>query len=881
MQTEILDQFDTARAKAAGERLRPRSAGIGQLIRSVLWIVVIALMVGRYALAARSSTLQQEAQQAQKGVLHHEALRLRIEAVWYARTALWPFLFAAERAAYATHLASLAKGYYNVGDLQRAIAFEREAERFAQSAGDNELLAQIRISQASLRLALDPDGAKQAYLEALDLYERERDLSADPSIHLRLADCALAGRDFAGALAEVEKAAAIAPADYDVAMKKVEVLTSLGRDADALTIFNPTLLPQIGRPALPEPQYTSRRYDWNFALSAGGSDAYPRIGADLALRLGLAKEAETFVWGLKPVVGSEIMQSPDVIAEYYARVGWLREVQKKPAEAVEYFLRAIQWLEEYRNRLPDELRAHFFAKDVFTLPYRHLAAALGQLPAGAEPVPAVRTFGRTNLEAAVYFAEATKARAFMEQVASRGRGAAGALSEEFATQEEARIAERRARQQGLEEAIAKGGFTPLTMTKTGWKVADPSSAVIEAQRRLVEANHAWQLFEDELYRRFPRYAALKYPRPVPLSEVPIADDEVVLEYALSDRESVLFLLEGKTRREVIILPVGASRVREMVADYLAPIREGGASPKEDLGPVLFDTLLAPALARISPGRRLIIVPDGVLWTLPFEILPAGRGATRVSDAWSITYSPSLAILALNRLTSAPQPTEPFFGLGDVAFGSESAGKTGGRLALRGIYIDRAQYVFPPLPETRREVEQAAQRFGVRAAPPDVLFGDEATETHLKRTALVRYRILHLATHGVANNDLANVREPALLLARDAENDGVLRASEVTNLSLGASIVVLAACKTGLGEDLGGEGVMSIARAFQHGGARTVVMSLWNVPSEVTETLFATFYRELQSGKGVAESLRAARQDVRRRHPEPFYWGAFTIVGEGQ
>ena len=881
MHTEILDQFDAARAKAAGVRLRAKRGGAAQAIWNGLWIVVIALMAGRYALAARSQTLHGRAEQSREGALVHEALRLRLDAVWYARMALWPFLFAAEREAYATHLAALAKDYRAAGNLTEALVSEDEAERFAASVGDSGLLANIRVSQATLRLEFDPEGAKQAYLAARDLYERERDLSTDPSIHLRLADCALAGRDFSGALAEVEKATAIAPTDYEVAMKKVQVLLSLGREADALAIFNPTLLPKIGRPAQPEPRYDSRRYDPNFALAWATTYAYPQIGADLALRLGLDKEAETFVFAMRPTVGSEIMQSPDVIGEYYARVGWLRELQKKPDEAVDYFLGAIRWLEEYRNRLPEELRAHFFAKDVFTLPYRHLAVALAQLPADAKPTSAVQMFGRDNLEAAVYFAEATKARAFMEQVASRGRGAAGVLSEEFGAQEETRLSERRARQQELETAIAKGGFTPLTRTETAWKFADPSPAVIEAQRQLEAANHAWQLFEDDLYRRFPRYAALKYPRPVPLSEVPIADDEVVLEYALSDREGVLFLMQGKTRREVIKLPVGASRVREMVADYLAPIREGGASPREDRGTVLFDTLVAPALARIAPGSRLVIVPDGVLWTLPFEILTTGRGGTRMSDAWSITYSPSLAILALNRLTSAPQPTKPFFGLGDVAFGSESGGETGGRLALRGIYIDRSQYLFPALPETRREVEQAAQRFGVTAAPPDVLFGDAATETHFKRTSLVEYRILHLATHGVANNDLANVREPALLLARDDENDGVLRASEVTSLSLGASVVVLAACKTGLGEELGGEGVMSIARAFQHGGARTVVMSLWNVPSEATETLFATFYRELQSGKGASESLRTAQQDVRRRHPEPFYWGAFTIVGEGR
>lgn len=99
------------------------------------------------------------------------------------------------------------------------------------------------------------------------------------------------------------------------------------------------------------------------------------------------------------------------------------------------------------------------------------------------------------------------------------------------------------------------------------------------------------------------------------------------------------------------------------------------------------------------------------------------------------------------------------------------------------------------------------------------------------------------------------------------------------LKLGAATVVLAACKTGLGEAIGGEGVMSMARAFQLAGARTVVMSLWNVPSEATGVLFDVFYRELAAGRGAGESLRAARLAVRVAHPDPFFWGAFVIVGE--
>jgi CHAT domain-containing protein len=471
------------------------------------------------------------------------------------------------------------------------------------------------------------------------------------------------------------------------------------------------------------------------------------------------------------------------------------------------------------------------------------------------------------------------------QVATRGRDLAGALPDNFRARETARLAESQTVQREVEAAIAAGGFTPMS-----WKgddkgltinVADPPKPLIEAEKRLNDAQARWAAFEDELYRTHTRYASIRYPRPVPLSQVPLADDETVLEFLLGHEDSHVLLVE-KARRVALRIPIGQARLSELVRQYLAPFMSGGANTDDRAGRELFDALLRPALALVSPGRRLVLVPDGALWTLPFETLPMPGSAAPFGDAWSVSYVPSLSVLALNRLMPAPSPAKAFFGVGDVALGAAKDGAgPAAPLRLRGIYVGRSQYEFPALPETRLEVANAARTFGVAPLAPDVLFGAEATESAVKQATLDQYRVLHLATHGVSNNDLAGVREPALLLRRDAVNDGILRASEVTDLRLGASLVVLAACKTGLGESLGGEGVMSMARVFQHAGARTVVMSLWNVPSEATSRLFATFYSELQGGRTPGEALRLARQAVRRDHPEPFYWGAFVLVGEGR
>ncbi len=92
--------------------------------------------------------------------------------------------------------------------------------------------------------------------------------------------------------------------------------------------------------------------------------------------------------------------------------------------------------------------------------------------------------------------------------------------------------------------------------------------------------------------------------------------------------------------------------------------------------------------------------------------------------------------------------------------------------------------------------------------------------------------------------------------------------------------VLSACVTGRGKMMEGEGVVNFARAFQHAGARSVVVSLWEVASEETVEYMKTFYGYLKDGKGRAEALRLTRQHIKSKYPNPFYWAPFILHGEG-
>jgi CHAT domain-containing protein/Tfp pilus assembly protein PilF len=149
--------------------------------------------------------------------------------------------------------------------------------------------------------------------------------------------------------------------------------------------------------------------------------------------------------------------------------------------------------------------------------------------------------------------------------------------------------------------------------------------------------------------------------------------------------------------------------------------------------------------------------------------------------------------------------------------------------------------------------------------------------------LNRYRSIVFGTHGYFGQDIPGVMEPVLVLSIGSqETDKYLRMSEVTGLDLTADMVVLAACQTGLGNYQVGEGIISMGRAFQYAGARSVLITLWTVPEAASVALVDSFLTHLKRGENKAVALSMARNELRTKHKRyahPFYWAPFILVGE--
>lgn len=340
---------------------------------------------------------------------------------------------------------------------------------------------------------------------------------------------------------------------------------------------------------------------------------------------------------------------------------------------------------------------------------------------------------------------------------------------------------------------------------------------------------------------------------------------------------------------------------------------------------------------IIKDKRLLIAPSGPLSGLPLQVLvaeapdPAAHGLEAFAKArWlgaqsAITIIPSVAglrLLRAGRRDTGSETRQPFLGFGNpllsgehaqdkrawekqecfkagaVQPGFRRASQTPGKLALsfqNGVADVDALRKAAPLPETADELCAVAAKTG--AADSAMFLGERATVSGIKSLSangvLARAKALHFATHGLLASEtemFANGRgEPALLLTppakekASAEDDGLLKASDVTQLKLNADWVGMSACNTAAGEQ-GGDALSGLARAFFYAGARSILVSHWYVQSEaaveITTGAFAAL--EAEPGIGRDEALRRSLARLITKggaFAHPSVWGPFVLVGD--
>jgi tetratricopeptide (TPR) repeat protein len=328
---------------------------------------------------------------------------------------------------------------------------------------------------------------------------------------------------------------------------------------------------------------------------------------------------------------------------------------------------------------------------------------------------------------------------------------------------------------------------------------------------------------------------------------------------------------------------------------------------------LYELVMQPIEPYLKGKRKLFISPDGLLNLIPFEIFITEEGRYLMEDFVINYVTAGRDIVRFTDIAVARGGAiiiaDPDYDIG-VKAKDKVAGEMGVTKTIRGdVSRDAKGLKFIRLPDTKLEADNIEGILRQKYGEPIKNYQDmKALEEIL--FSVESPRILHLATHGYFLKDEEakellsqgfdlqeiemtpgiGIENPMLrsgiVLAgvntslREGRDDGMVSAEKILGLRLkGTEIVVLSACETGVGDVKSGEGVFGLKRAFILSGARTVVMSLWSVPSRETTELMTRFYTLMAEGKTKAEALRQAKMDMMKGKGNPFYWGAFVLVGK--
>jgi CHAT domain-containing protein len=234
----------------------------------------------------------------------------------------------------------------------------------------------------------------------------------------------------------------------------------------------------------------------------------------------------------------------------------------------------------------------------------------------------------------------------------------------------------------------------------------------------------------------------------------------------------------------------------------------------------------------------------------------------------------LAVLR-RELSQRSKPAGTLAILADPVFDS-----TDPRVGLGKIKADSPE--FSRLRFSRQEADEIAA-LAPRSKNLEALDFD-ANRALVESGRLTGYDYVHFATHAVIDSDHPELSGIVLSLVdrRGRSEDGFLRMLDIYNLKLNADLVTLSACRTALGKDIAGEGLVGLTRGFLYAGASRVVATLWSVEDKATAELMRRFYTGILKDKlSPASALRAAQLAMWHDNQwrSPYYWGAFTLQGE--
>jgi CHAT domain-containing protein/Tfp pilus assembly protein PilF len=433
--------------------------------------------------------------------------------------------------------------------------------------------------------------------------------------------------------------------------------------------------------------------------------------------------------------------------------------------------------------------------------------------------------------------------------------------------------------------------------------------------------------ETEIRASSPRYASLMQPQPLSANAIQqqvLDADTLLLEFALGDERSYVWAVTPSSINSFELPPretieTATRRISQLLTErnkhirFEKPAEQSARIAKADADYVSASSFLSQMLlGRVASQlqkKRLLIVADGALNYLSFAALTdPGRNLPLVAEH-EIVSLPSASTLSVLRreLTDRRQAPKTVAVIADPVFEKDDVRLVGAKSGRRskpnnttigGIsitaFVKTEGSVFLPQSELDEVTEIHRLLFTRREAEAILTLVPEtdrfkaldfdANRAVVTSPALGQYRYVHFATHGFLNTAHPELSGIVLSLVnhRGVEQDGFLWANEVYSLRLPAEMVVLSGCRTGLGKEIKGEGLVGLTRGFMYAGSKRVLVSLWDISDESSADLMARLYRAmLKDHKTPAAALRAAQVEIMKdkRCQAPYYWAAWVLQGE--
>ncbi|MBC1224702.1 CHAT domain-containing protein [Nostoc sp. UCD121] len=437
----------------------------------------------------------------------------------------------------------------------------------------------------------------------------------------------------------------------------------------------------------------------------------------------------------------------------------------------------------------------------------------------------------------------------------------------------------------------------------------PTTAIQKLEKEIADLRRQYEELQTKIRTSSPKYAALKYPEPLKLTQIQqqLDSDTLLLQYSLGKEHSYLWVVTPNSL-DTYELP-GQEKIENATNDFRQSLLDRGFDQNLKAAKQLSQIIFAPVANKLGK-KRLVIVADGALENIPFAALTdltSQESYQPLLVNHEIVNLPSASTIAILRQETkgrkaAPKAlailANPVFSADDCRVTHKDNCLVTGKLnddsstpefdeqrsALARAAKNLNRDGWAPLDGTRLEAEAILKLVSPKDSLQAVDF--DANYNWVTNPQLSQYRIIHFATHGFADNinpELSGI-VLSLIDKQGKPIRGYLRLNDIFNLDLPADLVVLSACNTGRGKQVQGEGLVGLTRGLMYAGSQRVVVSLWSVNDEGTKELMSEFYRQmLQQGKSPTAALRAAQLYLwqQKEWKNPYFWAAFTVQGEWQ